>query len=369
MSIFKRKKIEKESNIAETPENSKPKSEFSVAKFYYMIWYIFSLAFHICYVGYIIITIAQKNFLSQVIVYLLYAYAIALVLIILFSLGNKSKLKARLTDYKSAVNFLKYLIQMISFVLSFVTAVSSFFTTGKFDSVAMSSAITSLILTAIMAVFEFIKIMIRKNIPIVKQNFLRIKENNEIEKLQKNPNANPQYSGNINVSEDVPYSGNISLNEDENLINDNYSQTDENLSKIESNENILEEIQQNNENTTSKSLNKNPKKSLFNKFFKKNKIYLEQIKNLEQTDNQNDIKIPTESKEQSELLTPIIDEQSLSKNEKYDRDAGVIISYDDEDDDEDFEEFDNYESLDPAIVRATKQSNKFSKIIKKFMKK
>lgn len=353
MSIFNRKRIEKESNIAGTPENAKPKAEFSVAKFYYMLWFLFSMTFHICYVTYIIITIAQKNFLSQIIVYLLYGYAIALVLIILFSLGNKSKLKARLTNYKSAVNFLKYLIQMISFVLSLVTAISSFFTTGKFDSLAMSSALTSLLLTAIMAFFEFIKIMIRKNIPIVKQNFLRMKEHGDVEKLQvqtqKGPEQNEEQPA--STSDDLNYNNNISSPL-------NYSQNDDLINKNQ-NESILIDLSE--PGKTQNVPNTTEKKNFFSKIFKKNKINLDQINELEKTDNQNELN----NDNQNQVLSPVISEPTLSKNEKFDRDAGVIIAYDDDDEDEEYQDI---EPLDPAIARATRQSNKFSKIIKKFMK-
>lgn len=352
MSIFNRKKIEKESNIAGTPENAKPKAEFSIAKFYYMLWFLFSMTFHICYVTYIIITIAQKNFLSQIIVYLLYGYAIALVLIILFSLGNKSKLKARLTNYKSAVNFLKYLIQMISFVLSLVTAISSFFTTGKFDSLAMSSALTSLLLTAIMAFFEFIKIMIRKNIPIVKQNFLRMKEHGDVEKLQV------QTSKLQEQNEEQPASTSDDLNYNDNISSPlNYSQNDDLINKNQ-NESILIDLSE--PEKTQNVPNITEKKNFFSKIFKKNKINLDQINELEKTDNQNELN----NDNQNQVLSPVISEPTLSKNEKFDRDAGVIIAYDDDED----EEYQDIEPLDPAIARATRQSNKFSKIIKKFMK-
>ena len=349
MSIFNRKKVEKESNVASTPENAKPKVEFSVAKFYYMLWYIFSMTFHICYVTYIIITIAQENFLSTVIKYLLYGYAAALILIVLISLGNKSKLKARLTNYKSALNFLKYLIQMISFVLSLVTAISSFFTTGKFDSIAMSSAITSLLLTAIMAFFEFLKVMIRKNIPIVKQNFLRMKEHGDVEDIKGQTPQTDDTANNLTASDD--------LLEAETAKDSNQS------------DNFLIDISQNEtESSPQNSLNAVPKKSLFNKFFKKNKVNTNEIQTLEQTDNQDKINADIMSQNESELTLPTTSlEPELSKNEKFDKNAGVIISYDDEDEeDEDYDDY--YESLDPAISKAKKQSNKFSRIIKKYLR-
>ena len=166
MGLFNRQKQEKETNIATTPEGPKPKKEFSKARFYYLLWTVLSMGFYCCYVFYLIVSVAQQYFLSKAILVLLIIYGALLVFIIIFSIGNKKKMKSRLKTYKSALNFLKYFIQLISFTLSIVNAISSFFVTGVFDRYSLLSAFTSLLITVIMVVFEIVKIMIRKNIPI-----------------------------------------------------------------------------------------------------------------------------------------------------------------------------------------------------------
>ena len=48
MNLFGRKKREKETHVAVTPESPKPKKEFSKSKFYYLLWTIVSMAFYCC---------------------------------------------------------------------------------------------------------------------------------------------------------------------------------------------------------------------------------------------------------------------------------------------------------------------------------
>ena len=184
MSLLNRKKIQKESNVATTPENKLPVDGFSKSKFYLLLWNILSMAFYCCYIFFIIMQINYNQFLSKLIIWLVYIYITALVLLILLSIGSKRKLKSRMKNYKSALNFLKYFIQLVNFVLSIVTALSAFLTTGKADVKALSYAIISLGLTVIMVAFEVVKIIIRKNIPIVKKNFLEIRDRKEEELIR-----------------------------------------------------------------------------------------------------------------------------------------------------------------------------------------
>ena len=184
MSLLYRKKIEKESNIARTPENKLPVDGFSKSKFYLLLWNILSMAFYCCYIFFIILQISYSDFLSKLIIWLVYIYIGAFALLLLLSIGSKKKLKARMTNYKSALNFLKYFIQLVNFVLSIVTALSAFLVTGKTDIKALSYAIMSLGLTVIMVAFEVFKIIIRKNIPVVKKNFFEIRDRKEEELIK-----------------------------------------------------------------------------------------------------------------------------------------------------------------------------------------
>ena len=82
----------------------------------------------------------------------------------------------QLKNYKSATNFLKYAMQILNFVLSIATAVSALISTGHADFSAVLWATLSFILTLIAILFEVAKIIIRKNITAIKQNFLDIRE-------------------------------------------------------------------------------------------------------------------------------------------------------------------------------------------------
>lgn len=85
-------------------------------------------------------------------------------------------MKYQLKNYKSATNFLKYTIQILNFVLSIATAISALVTTGTTDFSAVLWAVLSFILTIVAIMFEIGKIIIRRNISAIKQNFLDIRE-------------------------------------------------------------------------------------------------------------------------------------------------------------------------------------------------
>ena len=97
-------------------------------------------------------------------------------LLILINLGNKKKLKRNLKNYKSATKFFKYAIQILNFTLSIITAISAFITTGTTDISAIAFAVLSIIITFFMILFEVAKIIVRKNIPLIKQNFLDLRD-------------------------------------------------------------------------------------------------------------------------------------------------------------------------------------------------
>lgn len=179
MGFFNRKTIEKESKIASTPKDKLPMQEFSRMKFFLLLWNIISIGLYCIYIAYLVLHTAQGKFLSTFIIWLLYIYVGIFILILIISIFQKNKLKDRLKNYKSAINFFKYFIQLVTFVLSIITAISTFLTTGKTDTVALKSAIFSLGFTVVMIVFEVVKILIRRNMPTVKQNFLVIREKRE----------------------------------------------------------------------------------------------------------------------------------------------------------------------------------------------
>lgn len=179
MKLFRKKAPQKESKVVKTPENvelSKPKTAKTTAIF--LIWNILSIALYSCYCFFVTYRLSQKNFLSKVILYLLFAYAIIFIILIFLSINSRKTMKNRLKNYKSAVKFFKYAIQIINFTLSIFTAISAFITTGTTDFSAIMYAILSLVITLFFIVFEIAKIIVRKNIPIIKYHFLEIRENN-----------------------------------------------------------------------------------------------------------------------------------------------------------------------------------------------
>ncbi len=183
MFKIKRKNQEKETNTAKTPEKVRENfSNRTSIKIIFLLWNILSIALYSCYTFFVIYRLSKKNFLSKIIVYLLIAYAVAFVLLLLISLNNRSKMKTRLKNYKSATNFFKYAIQIINFSLSIITAISAFITTGTTNISAIIYAVLSLIITFLFIFFEVVKIIIRKNIPLIKYNFLEIRDKNNSDK-------------------------------------------------------------------------------------------------------------------------------------------------------------------------------------------
>lgn len=182
MKIFGRNK-ERESNIAKTPEQTNTALETSKkSKIIFLIWNILSIALYSCYTLFVTYKLSEKNFLSSVILYLLIAYAVIFLILLIISIFSKKNIKYRLKNYKSAVNFLKYIIQIINFVLSIITAISAFITTGTTDISAIMYAILSMLITLLFIFFEIVKIIIRKNIPLIKYNFLEIRDKENIKK-------------------------------------------------------------------------------------------------------------------------------------------------------------------------------------------
>ena len=176
MSLFGKKKKEKESNVAISPPREPSHEAVTKSAILYVIWNILSITLYSCYMFFVIYHLSSKNFLAKIIPYLLGVYALAFVLLLLMSLGNRKKLKHRLKNYQSATKFLKYSIQIINFVLSIVTAVSALITTGTTDMSAVLYAVLSFFITLVFIVVEIIKIIIRKNLPIIKYNFLEIRD-------------------------------------------------------------------------------------------------------------------------------------------------------------------------------------------------
>jgi hypothetical protein len=198
LNFFKRKKDQKESNIASTP-NQQTESANKVTKqgVIFFIWNILSITLYSSYTLFVIYNLTKKNFLSKIIIYLLVAYGVVFVLLILISLRNRTKMKYRLKNFQSATKFLKYLIQIINFTLSIITAISAFVTTGTTDISAILFGILSLFITFIFIFVEIAKIIIRKNMPLIKRNFLEIRDKREPKK-NEDKNKNDQISDSEN---------------------------------------------------------------------------------------------------------------------------------------------------------------------------
>ena len=173
---FKRKAIEKESNVALTPEDEDIRPPQNPIKVAFLVWNLLSITLYSCYTLFITYKLAEKTFLSKIIIYLLAVYAVTFVLLILINLGNNKRLKRNLKNYKSATKFFKYAIQILNFTLSIITAISAFITTGTTDISAIAFAVLSIIVTFFMILFEVAKIIVRKNIPLIKQNFLDLRD-------------------------------------------------------------------------------------------------------------------------------------------------------------------------------------------------
>ncbi len=169
------RKIEKESNVARTPEESKREPIRKINTFFFLLTF-FSIALYSCYTFFVIYKLTEKTFLSKVILYLLGIYVFVFILLVLVNLGNKRRMKKNLKNYKSATKFLKYTVQIINFVLSIITAISAFITTGTTDIPAIAYAILSIFITLIFIFIEIIAVKIRKNFSVIKQNFLELHE-------------------------------------------------------------------------------------------------------------------------------------------------------------------------------------------------
>ncbi len=195
-NFFKRKQKIKESNIAETPKSDPAKPKVSKRDIIFLIINILSIVLYSCYSLFVTYRMTdEKSFLGRFIIVALIVYAVAFILLILLSITNRKKLKHRLKNYKSAIKFLKYIVQIINFVLSIVTTISALVNNEKVDFSVIGFAILSFIITVILILVEIASIIVRKNIPLIKRNFLEIREpekfnNKNNDELNKNSNTN-----------------------------------------------------------------------------------------------------------------------------------------------------------------------------------
>lgn len=239
MSLFNRKKIEKESHIATTPEESKMQINSNKKNIAFLIWNILSIALYSSYTLFVIYKLSEHNFLSKIIIYLLGAYAVAFVLLILISIGNRTKLKYRLKNLQSVANFFKYFIQIANFVLSIITAISAFITNGTTDFSSILYAILSLAITLIFIIVEIAKIIIRKNLPLIKYNFLEIRDKlpksaNQQNKVINNPIKNNNQNNDKLDTQEIKSNSTI---DDEDLKENDSNNNDE-----ENNQNPYDDI-------------------------------------------------------------------------------------------------------------------------------
>ena len=175
--LFKRKPIEKESKIASSPEPVPEKKEkWSKIQVFFFFWNLISITIYSAYTFFVIYNLSISTFLATLIKWILLAYGVAFLLLILINLGNRKRMNRQLKNYKSATNFLKYFIQTLNFILSIATAVNALIITGTTDFSAVMWAIVSFTFTVINILFEVAKIIIRRNFSAIKQNFLDIRE-------------------------------------------------------------------------------------------------------------------------------------------------------------------------------------------------
>lgn len=167
----------KESNIVDTPEEAIPEKKQKPITGWFLLWNLVPILLYCGYTFFFVYKNSQNNFLSKIVIYLLAIYVVVFILLVLVSLGNRSKMKRNLKNYKSAATFLRYTITIINFTLSIITLIGAFITTGSVDFASFLYAILILIVTVISIFFEIGKIIVRKNINLIKQNFfdLRIK--------------------------------------------------------------------------------------------------------------------------------------------------------------------------------------------------
>ena len=178
-------KDKKESNIVDTPEDSIPEKKQKPITGWFLLWNVIPILLYCAYTFFFVYKTSQSNFLSKIVIYLLAAYVVVFLLLVIISLGNRSKMKRNLKNYKSAASFLRYTVTIINFSLSIITLIGAFLTTGAVDFKSFLYAVLILIVTVISIFFEIGKIIIRKNISVIKQNFLDLrmkglrKENND----------------------------------------------------------------------------------------------------------------------------------------------------------------------------------------------
>ena len=169
-------KDKKESNIVDTPEDAIPEKKAKPITGWFLLWNVVPILLYCAYTFFFVYKRTQNNFLSKVVIYLLAAYIVVLLLLVILSIGSRAKMKRNLSNYKSAASFLRYTITIINFSLSIITLIGVFFTTGKVDFKSFVYALSVLAITVISIFFEIGKIIFRKNISLIKQNFLEIRE-------------------------------------------------------------------------------------------------------------------------------------------------------------------------------------------------
>lgn len=190
MALFsKRKEQEKESHIATSPARERKEEGFTKKQVFSLLFNIISIVLYSCYTLFVTYRMTdEKSFLGKFIFVMLIIYAVSFLLLFFISLRNRKKLKSRLKNYKSAIKFLKYLVKIINFVLSISTAISALVNTGRADFSAIAYAILSFIITIILILVEIAAIIVRKNIPLIKQNFLEIRDPDSYNGKQKEEN-------------------------------------------------------------------------------------------------------------------------------------------------------------------------------------
>ena len=174
--MFGFKKNNKESNMAETPETAMPKKKDKPITVWFLLWNFVPIIVYCGYTFFFVYKTSQNNFLSKIVVYLLGAYVVVFLLLVLFNLRSKSRMKKGLKNYKSATNFLRYTVTIINFSLSIITLIGAFITTGAVDFKSFMYAVLIIIVTIISIFFEIGKIIVRKNFSAIKQNFFEIRD-------------------------------------------------------------------------------------------------------------------------------------------------------------------------------------------------
>ena len=174
MRIFKKR--QKESNIIETKGPVEfPEDKHAKFRFWFLLWNIVSIAFYTCYAFLSIYKLSEGSFLKNAFIYFLIGYTIAFALLVILNMNNQKKLGKKLKNYKSATKFLKYTIQLVNFALSCITFFQSIGrTTISFSSILF--AFISLAITIFNIMLECAILIIRKNMPLIKQNFLELRD-------------------------------------------------------------------------------------------------------------------------------------------------------------------------------------------------